>query len=261
MRHPASALAYLPLLALAPFAGAPHVASAQQADSRPEIPGREQTTRLKILEFAADVVQTDSPVAGIGVYLVGFHPMKHDPMHQMEAHHFCNQLNQDFMQCVLFDDKGDRARMTGVEYIVSEKLFEELPEQEKKYWHPHNYEILSGQLVAPGVPDVAEDEFMKQKMNSYGKTWHFWSAGHGVEKQDPLPFGEPMLAWSFNADGEAREELAEDRDRRMGVDGGEKRARRQHLVPLAHPQEGVDALEGTFPGPTSTPPGVAAKGR
>jgi hypothetical protein len=26
----------------------------------------------------------------------------------------------------------------------------------KKYWHPHNGEILSGQLVGPNIPIVAE---------------------------------------------------------------------------------------------------------
>ena len=46
--------------------------------------------------------------------------------------------------------------MNGVEYIISEKLFETLPSEEKKYWHPHNGEILSGQLVAPGIPKMAE---------------------------------------------------------------------------------------------------------
>lgn len=29
------------------------------------------------------------------------------------------------------------ARLIGLEYIISERLFRELPEQEKKYWHSH----------------------------------------------------------------------------------------------------------------------------
>ena len=28
----------------------------------------------------------------------------------------------------------------------------------KKLWHPHNYEVLSGQLTAPGLPQAAEHE-------------------------------------------------------------------------------------------------------
>jgi hypothetical protein len=128
------------------------IASAEDEGSEGVIPGEPQTARLKILEFSADLLQSDTPVAGIGVYLVGFHPLKHDPTHQMEAHHFCNQLNQDFMQCVIFEDTTARSRMTGVEYILSEQLFERLPQAEKKYWHPHNYEILSAQLWRPVCP-------------------------------------------------------------------------------------------------------------
>ena len=58
-------------------------------------------------------------------------------------------MNQDFAQCALFDGNGRDARLNGVEYIISEKLFETLPHEERQYWHPHNAEILSGQLVAP----------------------------------------------------------------------------------------------------------------
>jgi len=29
------------------------------------------------------------------------------------------------------------ARLLGVEYIISERLFREQPEEEKKYWHSH----------------------------------------------------------------------------------------------------------------------------
>ena len=36
----------------------------------------------------------------------------------------------------------------GLEYIISEKLHNTLPTDEKAYWHPLNYEILSGQLQA-----------------------------------------------------------------------------------------------------------------
>ena len=34
------------------------------------------------------------------------------------------------------------ANLIGIEYIVSERVFDSLPEAEKPYWHPHNYEVL-----------------------------------------------------------------------------------------------------------------------
>lgn len=104
-------------------------------DREPRVipPGSEKSTKTQALELGAKVLQTDDPLEGMDVYLVGFHPMKEDPMHQMEAHHFCRQVNADFMQCALFDGNTADANLNGVEYIISEKLFESLPEDEKRY--------------------------------------------------------------------------------------------------------------------------------
>jgi Protein of unknown function (DUF1264) len=221
------------------------------ADKGPETTpaGRESSARTDVLEAGAAALQSQAAFRGFDVYLVGFHPMKDDPSHQMEAHHLCRQVNEDLAQCALFDGNTAEANLNGLEYIISEKLFQTLPAAERGFWHPHNYEILSGQLVAPGLPDMAEKELMRTKMNSYGKTWHVWSTDHG----DQLPLGEPMLAWSFNRDGEARPELIEKRRRQMGVDDQAKRRDRQDLAPLARPQSGVDALRSRFPAATPVP--------
>jgi hypothetical protein len=217
--------------------------------------GQEATTKTEALKFGAKLLQKDSPLDPINVYLVGFHPIKSDPGHQMEAHHFCKQVNEDFAQCLLFDGNTSAANLNGIEYIISEQLFETLTQEERQYWHPHNGEILSGQLVAPGIPAVAEKELMKGKMNSYGKTWHVWATDRG----DKLPLGPPMLAWSFNRDGEAKPGLVQDRDQKLGIDTKEKRRERQDLVKLAKPQSGVDALNGKFTGPTKEISGVVDK--
>lgn len=235
-------------------------ASGQQAANPATTPpGESKTTKTRVLEAGAKILQSNSPVAGFDIYVVGFHPMKDHPEHQMEAHHFCHQRNEDFAQCVLFDGNTKDANMNGVEYIISEKLFDALPAEEKQYWHPHNGEILSGQLMAPGIPKAAEKALMKSKMNSYGKTWHVWNVGtHGVAA-DRLPLGSPMLAWSFSRDGEAIPALVQQRDRKLGRDTNETRRERADLQSLARPQQGVDAMKGKFARPTKDIPGVANK--
>jgi uncharacterized protein DUF1264 len=207
-------------------------------------PGAPKSARTDVLVAGSKVLQSSAPLAGFDVHLDGFHPMKEHPDVQMEAHHYCRQVNEDFAQCVLFDGDGRDANLTGVEYIISEKLFATLPESERAYWHPHNYEILSGQLIAPGVPQVAEHALMKDKMNSYGKTWHLWHSGVHGGASDALPMGDAELAWSFNHDGEAAPGLVERRDHAMKVDTSHVRAERRDLLPLAHPQPGSDALRG-----------------
>jgi len=222
--------------------------------------GEKRSTRTALLETGAELLQGQAPPGQLSIHLVGFHPMKDEPGHQMEAHHYCHQLNEELAQCALFDGHGEEARLNGIEYIISERLFETLPTGEKKYWHPHNYEILSGQLVAPGIPGPVEHRLMADKINSYGKTWHVWRTGTHGEGADALPLGDPHLAWSFNRDGEAKPGLVEERDRRLGVDTAEKKQARQDLVANAKPQCGVDVLAGKLPGAAAQPiPGVVAR--
>jgi hypothetical protein len=179
---------------------------------------------------------------------------------QMESHHYCDQVNEDFAQCVLYDGNTAEARLHGVEYIISEKVYATLPADEKPYWHPHNFEILSGQLRLPGLPDVAEGEALKGKINSYGKTWHFWKTGVFGEGADSLPLGPPHLAWSFNRDGEAKSGLVEARDERMDLNTTEARRNRTDWTKLARPQAGVNALAESFPSAQGAPEGVSDNG-
>lgn len=213
--------------------------------------GQEKTTKTQILETGAAILQPNSPLKSLDIYLNGFHVSKEDPNHQMEAHHFCHQVNEDFAQCALFDGNTRQASLIGIEYIISETLFESLPEQEKKYWHPHNYEILSGYLIAPGIPAMAEKELMKGKMNSYGKTWHVWNSAPFGKTGDKIPFGQASLEWSFNHDGEALPGLIEQRDKQLNIVTSKQRHKRTGLSSLAKPQTGVEALKGSFSSPTT----------
>ena len=251
-------MAVLGLASVTPFAIS--IALAQEKAQSSAVPtGDSKSIKTKILETGAQLLQSNAPIKGFDIYLVGFHPMKDNPELQMEAHHYCHQVNEDFAQCILFDGNTKKANMNGVEYIISERLFETLPAQEKRYWHPHNGEILSGQLVAPGIPKAAESSLMKSKMNSYGKTWHVWNTGYQGFPADTLPLGDPMLAWSFNRDGEDLPGLVEERDKKMDLNSAETRKKRADLQKIAKPQSGVDDLKSEFGRPTRDIPGVVDK--
>ncbi|HEU5073930.1 MAG TPA: OBAP family protein [Polyangiaceae bacterium] len=222
-------------------------------------PGAEKKLETKLLEKGAETLQDLSPVRSLDHYLNGFHVMKDDTSLHMEAHHYCKGMNEEFTQCVIFDGNTEDANLIGLEYIISDKLFESLPAAEKKHWHPHNYEILSGQLILPAVPDIAEKAALAKKLNSYGKTWHVWDTGHaGHPAAHELPVGQPLLAWSYNRDGEVPPELVARRDARMRVDTSDKRSQRADLASGAKPQSGVDDLKETLQG-GPTPAGVVNK--
>ena len=221
--------------------------------------GGEKTLQQAVLAQGAKLIQSDAPLRGFDIYVVGFHCGKMHPQMQMEAHHYCKQVNEDFLQCVLFDGNTEEANLIGIEYIISEKLMQGLPPDERQYWHPHNFEILSGQLIAPGLPSAAEKAMLRLLMNSYGKTWHLWHTGRHDGKGQPghpLPLGEAMLMWSFNREGESDPALDRDREENMRLDAQEKMDQRKDLVDLAHPQWGVEDLKDAFPDAGPYPPGV-----
>lgn len=214
--------------------------------------------KASALEAGAEMLQDNAPVKQFDIYVNGFHCAKHQPDMQMEAHHYCRQVNGEFFQCVIFDGNTRDANLIGVEYIISERLFNELSPEEQAYWHPHNFEILSGELIAPGLPEAAEKEMLKFLVNSYGKTWHTWmtSNRNQVKEGDALPLGEPHLMWSFNRFHELDDAMREGRNQAFDVDTREKMEQRKDLASSAHPQRGVDALKDAFPDADGRPPGV-----
>lgn len=221
-------------------------------------PGAAKPTAAKVLEKGADWLQSNAPVGQFSIYMVGFHCGRDQPELQMEAHHYCHQVNAEFFQCLIFDGNGRDANLIGVEYIVSERLFQALPAEEQASWHPHNYEVFSGELVAPGLPEAAEEAALRFLVNSYGKTWHFWHSGRYDRSGDgePLPLGPPRLMWSFNREGQVDPAIKHSRDEAMAIDTARRRAHRRRLLPLAHPQAGVARLDGAFKGTGPRPDGV-----
>lgn len=106
--------------------------------------------------------------------MCGAHWYSSDLSRTVGAHHYCSHINEDFNQCAIYDEDKPNARLIGIEYVITEKLFKTLPEEERKYWHSHIHEVKSGLLTAPGVPAAAENEVMAKLVNTYGKTFHLW---------------------------------------------------------------------------------------
>jgi hypothetical protein len=188
--------------------------------------GDEKSTKTRVLEAGAELLQSEGPVGAIHAHVCGFHRYSAEPQRQVRAHHYCSHLNEDVLQCVIYDSAEKNARLIGVEYIISEKLFAELPAEEKQLWHSHRHEVKSGQLIAPRLPDIAEKELMEKLVNTYGKTWHTWQ----VDRGDRLPLGLPKLMMSFTADGQIDPQLLSKRDREYGIRSADKRDQRADIA-------------------------------
>ncbi len=171
------------------------------------------------------------PIDNIHLFFCGFHVAKHNTKIQFETHHFCSPRGDKMHQCLLYDSSDKHARLIGVEYIIADELFQDLPDAEKKFWHPHTYEVMSGGLIAPHMTRDGEDDFMKALINTWGKTWHTWP-----DPKTPVPMGEPLLMWSLTGDGQENRELAVDRDRRFKVSTKQIREHRTKSYNLPVPQ-------------------------
>lgn len=188
-------------------------------------PGANKAIKDKVLGTGADILQNKSPLKGFDTYLDGFHFYSGNMHAQMEAHHYVSQVNNDVYQAIIFDGNGADAKIMGIEYIITKRLFNSLPRTEKLLWHSHHYEVKSGELIAPGLPQATEHELMEKLISTYGKTIHTWH----TDQQRELPMGSPMLMMGFTGDGQINKQLLADRDRRFGVSTSDKRNKRQDI--------------------------------
>jgi hypothetical protein len=149
-----------------------------------------------------------APLSGGHAHFCGIHVAKNNPKFQLMAQHYCTGHGDEMFQCLLFDSCEKNARLLGVEYIVSDRIYRQLSDDEKKYWHPHAYEVLAGGLIAPGMTDADELKFMKAILTTWGKTWHTWP-----DPSQPVPVGEPLLMWSLGADDQVDQSVVDARDK------------------------------------------------
>ncbi|KAI5793068.1 hypothetical protein EDC01DRAFT_690521 [Geopyxis carbonaria] len=192
-----------------------------------------------VLEAGSSILQDFTPPRQICAHLCAFHTYVSDPsLPPIEVHHYCTHLTTTLRQCLLYDSPSASARLIGVEYMIAPSVYATLPEDERKLWHSHAFEVKSGQLVMPGVPDAAEMKEMREVVGWYGKTWHMWR----VERGDEVPLGRPELMGSYTAMTPALERALERRDGAMGEEGltaRKREARRGIEEPVIH--EDVDS--------------------
>ncbi|OCK80444.1 DUF1264-domain-containing protein [Lepidopterella palustris CBS 459.81] len=211
-------------------------------------PGDPLSAKSKVLETGAAVTQLTKlqdlgPVKHICAHLNAFHAYADEPGRCVEANHYCSHLNEDVRQCILYDSPTPPAPP---EYMITPRLYANLPPTERSLWHSHVFEVKSGMLVMPTpstVPEsaweVAETKEMEQVIKLYGKVYHLWQ----VDKGDQLPLGEPKLMTSFTEEGQIPggfEKVIGERDERFGCEWRRKRECREGIeMPEVH--EDADA--------------------
>jgi hypothetical protein len=206
-------------------------AGAALGSARADTHGHAKTTDGKMM----------APLGNHHLHFCGIHVAKHDPRIQLVTQHYCGGVGDGVHQCLLYDSLGKNAKLLGVEYIISDEAYRKLPEAEKRYWHPHTYEVLAGGLIAPSMTPADEMAFMKGLLLTWGKTWHTWP-----DPRTPVPMGEPMLMWSLTGDGQDDAKVIAARDKEFGVTTAEIRKKRiegiGYEVPAVPPPKTVETV-------------------
>jgi hypothetical protein len=196
--------------------------------------GEPESAMNKTLETSASATQNFGPTKHICAHLNAYHTYADAPGERIvETNHYCGHLNEDVRQCILYDSPDPGARLIGIEYMISPRLYETLDAEEQKLWHTHVFEVKSGMLVMPkpaAIPqaawEVAENKEMEQVVKLYGKIYHLWQ----TDKGDKLPLGPPKLMTSFTEWGQYDfEKLLDERDGRLGMDWRRKKEVREYI--------------------------------
>ncbi|EEH40494.2 hypothetical protein PAAG_02549 [Paracoccidioides lutzii Pb01] len=93
-------------------------------------------------------------------------------------------------KCIICESPEPGEQLIDIEYMISQKLNEKLPEKEQLLWHSHEYEALSAKFEK-----VKKIEFL-QLSTFYSKVYHLWQ----INRADQLPMGEPQLMASVTSD-------------------------------------------------------------
>jgi Protein of unknown function (DUF1264) len=153
-----------------------------------------------------------APAQALHLHFCGIHIAKSNPKFQIITQHYCMSRSDEMHQCLLYESCEKNAKLIGVEYIVSDRIYRSLPDAEKKYWHPHTYEVLAGGLIAPSMKAEDEQAFMKALLTTWGKTWHTWP-----DPATEVPMGDPLLMWAVTGDGQLDEQVIAERDKQFKV--------------------------------------------
>ncbi|KAI5064691.1 hypothetical protein GOP47_0019386 [Adiantum capillus-veneris] len=189
--------------------------SHEEGGAEQKVVGEKVPLTTATVEKGAKLLQSLTPVKQFQQHVCTWAMYSHDMNRKIETHHYAARLNEDLLQCAVFDSDQDDARLIGVEYIISDRLFLALPEEEQKLWHSHLYEIEQGLWVNPGVPEVMQKMELKKLAKTYGKFWCTWQ----VDRGDKIPMGPPALMMSPQEvpPGQIPEEMVHNRDAKYNI--------------------------------------------
>ena len=146
------------------------------------------------------------PTNSYTLYLVDIHFSSGNLSSQYIAYHYCHFVSADFLQCALYNGRSANSRFIGIEYFITQAIFNTLPELERNLWHSHPFEVQTGLLFAPELSPEEDLEVAQWLMGTFGKvtdTWHYY---------EDFPLGPPTLGLALGLVSQVNWTLAAEMD-------------------------------------------------
>lgn len=77
-------------------------------------PGNPMTITHSVIDKGAEMMQSLNPIKQMSQHVCSFACYSHDMTRQIETHHYVARLNNDFLQCAVYDSDDPSARLIGI---------------------------------------------------------------------------------------------------------------------------------------------------
>jgi len=152
------------------------------------------------------------PVNNFSLFLADIHFTSGNLSEQYIAYHYCYFVQANFLECLLYNGSDSAtSRLKGTEWFITGDLFQQLPFEERKLWHSHPFEILSGLFIAPDLSGEDETNLMQWLMGTYGKVTDVWGGQFG------FPLGAPRVGMALALDSQVNYTLADQMDQIFNI--------------------------------------------
>lgn len=76
-------------------------------------PGKPMSTEQHMLDKGAQMLQSLKPIKQMSQHVCTFALYSHDMNRQIETHHYVTRVNQDFLQCAVYDSDDSKGHLIG----------------------------------------------------------------------------------------------------------------------------------------------------
>lgn len=76
-------------------------------------PGDPTTMKTMMIDKGAAIMQSLKPIKQMSLHLCSFACYGHDPSRQIEVHFYVHRVNEDFLQCAVYDSDSSKTHLIG----------------------------------------------------------------------------------------------------------------------------------------------------